>query len=186
MDLAELIAATKGDRSYDRLASLSGDVPGAKRWQQLATSTPKNFVDPPTVRGIARALGVTELQVVIANARSLGLDVRSDEPRLFALLPAQVRNLTDDQVAAVRSVVLTMLTPTPDIRASLPTTDETLDRGRHGAPDAVAAHIASDPSDPEQYTRAAFEGDSRGRQLRDDLDEEQERGDPGPNSDEPA
>jgi hypothetical protein len=111
MDLAQLIDATKGDRSYETLARAAGGAPGAKRWHQLATKPIKNFPDPPTVRAVSKALGVTEAVVVLAAARSLGLDASGSDSLLATLLPSRAGQLTPKQVAAVRQVVMAMVEP---------------------------------------------------------------------------
>lgn len=112
MTLQELIAACKGDRSYDQLEAAGGGSPSSKRWQQIATKVDRNFPDPPTIRAIARALAVTETTVVLAAARSLGLTIPvADANRLAELLPPSAARLTPMQVAAVRQVVRAMVEP---------------------------------------------------------------------------
>lgn len=112
MNLQELVAACKGDRSYDDLETAGGGSPTSKRWQQIATKVDKNFPDPPTIRAMARALSVTETTVVLAAARSLGLTVPlADASRLAELLPPSAARLTAMQVAAVRQVVRAMVEP---------------------------------------------------------------------------
>lgn len=109
MNLNELIAATKGDRSYADLAALAKQDPGSKRWQQLATQRIKNFPDPPTILGMSRALGVSPLTVIHAAAESLGFEVRRDQSRLATLLPPAADALGDTQIAAVRQMVLALI-----------------------------------------------------------------------------
>lgn len=129
MDLAELVRATKGDRSYADLAHATGGVPGAKRWQQIATKPLKNFPDPPTIRAIAKALRVSETKVVMAAAASLGLSTSEGQSRLVELLPPAAGGLTDKQITAVLAIIdalvepadsgtVTRLRPTPSIDIS--------------------------------------------------------------------
>lgn len=151
MDLAQLITATKGDRSYESLARAGGGVPGAKRWHQLATLPIRNFPDPPTVRALSRALGVTETTVVLAAARSLGLEVSGSDNDLATLLPSRAGQLTAKQVAAVRQVVMAMAEPEDDTGA---TVTRLPSRRRESTPEE----------------RAAYEGMSEGRALRNRLD----------------
>ena len=103
-DLRDLIAGTKGERSYETLSRDCGGTPTAKRLHQLATAEPKNFPDPPTIQGLARGLGVTVTEVVLASARSLGLAVRS----LGDVATIDPTGLTDEQTDAVRHVVRAM------------------------------------------------------------------------------
>jgi hypothetical protein len=104
MDLAELIRSTKGDRSYDDLARDAGGTPGRQRWQQLATSPIRNFPDPPTIRSIAGALGVTQRTVVLAAAESLGLDTGTPGGLVEQLLPPGLDDLPEDEQRALLGV----------------------------------------------------------------------------------
>lgn len=111
MDLAELILRNKGDRSYRSLERDCGGDPTAKRIQQIASGVRPlaNFPDPPSIRGLARGLRVTELAVVLAAGESLGLEVDRALPRLAQLLPAGVERLTEQEVNAVLTMVQTMV-----------------------------------------------------------------------------
>lgn len=111
MNLSELIRATKGDRSYDKLEEAAGGKPTAARWQQLATAAQRNFPDPPTIQGMAKALGVAEKVVVLAAARTLGLDATERESQLVALLPPGADHLSLAQIDAVRHVIRVMAEP---------------------------------------------------------------------------
>lgn len=73
--LAGLIADRKGTRSYDRLSDDCGGTPSSGRLHQMATKPLKNFPDPESIRGMARGLGVTVTDIVMASARSLELPV---------------------------------------------------------------------------------------------------------------
>lgn len=74
-NLAALIADKKGTRSYEKISQDCGGLPTAKRVHQLATKPQKNFPDPDTIRGLARGLGVTITDVVMAAARTVELPV---------------------------------------------------------------------------------------------------------------
>lgn len=74
-NLAALIADRKGTRSYEKISQDCGGLPTAKRVHQLATKPQKNFPDPDTIRGLARGLGVTITDVVMAAARTVNLPV---------------------------------------------------------------------------------------------------------------
>lgn len=99
-DLASLIKARKGDRSYDQLERDAGGKPTAARWQQLAMKPQRNFPDPETIHGISRALRVTETEVVMAAARTLGIPVREDSHGSLS-----TAGLSQDQVHIVRMVI---------------------------------------------------------------------------------
>ncbi len=119
MDLKELIRHTKGGRSYATLEAESGGSPGRQRWQQIATMQQNNFPDPATIKTMARVLGVSEMTVVLAAARSVGLDTAGLDGPLALLLPPTTSQLTERQVAAVVNVVRAMLEPEP-AKAPLP------------------------------------------------------------------
>lgn len=107
----ELIRRTRGDRSYATLEADSGGSPGRQRWQQIATSPQQNFPDPTTIRTMARVLGVPETTVVLAAARSAGLDVSQPGGPLAELLPPGSTRLTERQMAAVLTVIRAMIEP---------------------------------------------------------------------------
>jgi hypothetical protein len=75
--LADLILDRKGGRSFEKLAEDCGGTPAGRRLQQLANGNRpmKNFPDPETITAMARGLGVSTTEVVLASARSLGVTV---------------------------------------------------------------------------------------------------------------
>lgn len=113
MNLAELIDTHRGGRSYPELSRACGGSPSDKRLQQLVRGEIKNFPDPPTVRALAKGLRVSQEAVLLAAAESLGLDVRSSLPRLVELLPADARDLTEEQAAAIAHLVRTIVQAEP-------------------------------------------------------------------------
>lgn len=114
MDLATLVTVARGDRSYRQLADASDGTMSHQTWQQLGTKTHHEFLRPDTMRTVARVLRVSERQVVLACAESLGLDTVQPGDRLAAFLPTTVDDLADDQLAAVRMVIETMLRNSSD------------------------------------------------------------------------
>lgn len=75
MNLAQLIATHRGDRSNLELAAACGNRPSPQRWGDYANGKEmRNFPDPPTVKAIAQVLGINERIVVLACAETLGLD----------------------------------------------------------------------------------------------------------------
>lgn len=88
-NLAQIIAARKGNRSYERLSKDAGGYPSANRIQQLATRPLQSkFPDPDTIRGLASALGVTVTEIVLSSARSVGLQVAVEEPTALTIAGA--------------------------------------------------------------------------------------------------
>lgn len=77
MDLGELILSRKGSRSYDRLARDCGGDLTAARVHQLATAHMRRFPGPDVMTNLARGLSVSPREVVLAAARSLGMNLPS-------------------------------------------------------------------------------------------------------------
>lgn len=105
MNLSDLIATHRGDRSYAALARDCGGAPASERLRQLVTAPIRNFPDPPTIKGLATGLRLPESEVVLAAAESLGLEVRRSRSRLEELLP-DTSGLTEDQAAAAAHLIL--------------------------------------------------------------------------------
>lgn len=109
MTIGDLITRYKGDRSYDRLATDMGlDAKGnkllsGKRLGQIVLSGPKEFPEPDTVRGLARALAVPPREIVLSYAFTLGLPVSSDDEDLL-----DISGLTDGQKEAIRALVIAL------------------------------------------------------------------------------
>lgn len=103
-DLRQLILDAKGDNSFERMATMCGKTPTAKRLQQMTTNDLKAFPDKETIEGLARGTGATITTVVLAAARSLGLSVHSgDDPD--ALVLSGGRKLRPDQKDAIVAVL---------------------------------------------------------------------------------
>lgn len=102
MDLAGLIKAFKGDRSYAALARDSGDVLNAAAWQQYGSGSRKviELPKPATIAGMAKALGVSQQTVLLAAMASCPhMDNPDERSLLAACLPAGTDRLTEAQVA---------------------------------------------------------------------------------------
>jgi transcriptional regulator with XRE-family HTH domain len=153
MDIRELIALTKGGRSYADLAKASAMSPSRQRWQQLESGRPalKAFPDPDTIVRMAAALKVSQTTVVLALAESLGLHVKHDS-RLVELLPPGHDRLGDTAIATVLAVVRELLPPSNVVTLS-PATDRP-------APDTRGLKIATD-RDEEPADDGSTSGDRR-------------------------
>lgn len=104
MDLAELIRQTRGSRSVRALAEEAGE-PSHQRWQQMASGKPMTeFLKPSTINAMSRVLHVRPQVVITACAESLGYSWEA-EPRLMALLPPGIDELTDEEIDAVRTML---------------------------------------------------------------------------------
>lgn len=105
VDLAQLIQGLKGDRSFQELcdrAAQFGHHASITSWQNWANPTYKRKDLPSTeaIRSFAAGLGVSETDVLLAAARTVGLnviDLPSDLviPGGGDLKPADRKLLTD-------------------------------------------------------------------------------------------
>lgn len=86
--LRELILNRKGTRSFDDLSKACGGSPTGKRLHQLVSRPMKNFPDPDTIKGLARGLNVSQTEVLLAAARSLGLRVTEADDTVLVLQEA--------------------------------------------------------------------------------------------------
>jgi len=127
MTVAELIEASLRGRTYARLAQDCGtDLAGvplvtATNMREIAKPERdwKNFIDPPTMVGLARGLSVSFRVVLHAQARSIAqwyaanrpdvdvtpLELREEESLFFALLPTGTGTMGRDELDAVLPVV---------------------------------------------------------------------------------
>lgn len=64
--------------SYVELAKACGGKPTAARLQQYVTGSLKNFPDPESILGLAKGTRSTPKEIILASARSLGLEVESN------------------------------------------------------------------------------------------------------------
>ncbi len=107
--LDELIAERKRLRgfSYADLENRAVSTISRQRWQQLGTGVRiKEFPEPATLEAMATALDVDVAEVVLAAARSIGLDVkRGAQSDLAARLPSTADRLTEVQRDAIVTLV---------------------------------------------------------------------------------
>lgn len=80
MDFHELVAAHRRGRSFADLAADSGGTVSKMVWTQWVAPPPSRpmpttFPRPETMVGMSVALGVPQLDVLLAFARTLGMDV---------------------------------------------------------------------------------------------------------------
>ena len=92
--------------SYSDLERASGRALTRGRWQQLGSGLrQRKFPDPESLTAIAQVLEIDITSVVLAAARTLGLDVRRPGTGLSQLLPAEAAHLS----ARMRDAVLALI-----------------------------------------------------------------------------
>jgi len=80
LSLAGLIQARRNGRPYEQLAEESGNNPKTSAWQQWGKGSPRTLLpEPDSIKGMALALGVSQSDVLMAAARSVGLAVAPDD-----------------------------------------------------------------------------------------------------------
>lgn len=75
LNLAGLIRARKGDRTFQELSDATGGAIGAKHVQIMSQRAIANFPNVKTIEALALALRVPVIDVVLAAARSVGLNI---------------------------------------------------------------------------------------------------------------
>lgn len=105
MNLAELLSSRREGRSYEELEKDCDGQPSAERLKRLATEPLREFPDPDGIRNLARGLRVSELDVVLAAAESLGLEVPRSLPAILDVLSVEPRGLNDRQALAITQLV---------------------------------------------------------------------------------
>lgn len=104
---------------YAELARRTDGRPTRGRWQQLGTGVGMTqFPDADTIARVAGALEIDVTTVVLACARSVGLDVRRTGSELAHLIPAGTdrisERLRDAILAVVRAAVADSLSTDTD------------------------------------------------------------------------
>lgn len=117
--LAELIRAGMHERgwSYSDLERASDRALTRGRWQQLGSGVPqRKFPDPGSLAVIARVLEVDLTIIVLAAARSLGLEVGRREAELAPWLPVHIDRLPERMRAAILTLIRAAVAEAPDDR----------------------------------------------------------------------
>lgn len=115
--LSELIIEYRGGRSNVALSADCEGIPSDKRIHQIIHKPINNFPDPETIRGLSRGLRTSEEAVVMAAARSLGLDVSAQNSRDLTLDRAGELPLTSQN--ALRTMSAELIRLNKDARAAL-------------------------------------------------------------------
>lgn len=88
-DFQTLVLQHKGDRSYETIAKLAGGLPKAKALQAIVQKGFTRMPNPETFEGLSRALNVRKRDLVLAAARTLGIDVGDDDQSDLILVGAK-------------------------------------------------------------------------------------------------
>lgn len=105
-NLSSLIARHRGERTAVKLARDCGNAPTDKRINQITNGPISAFPDAETIKGLSRGLGVSVTAVVLASARSIGLEVEQS-PDDLVLAGAGKLPSASQQVIRDMSKILT-------------------------------------------------------------------------------
>lgn len=84
-----LVLKLKGDRSYETVAKAAGGFPNAKSLQRIVKDGFTRMPTPETFSGLSRALNVSQRDLVLAAARTLGIDIEDENPNDLQLIGAK-------------------------------------------------------------------------------------------------
>lgn len=84
----QLVLRLKADKSYDAIEKLSGGAPTSRSLQKLVTKGFTRMPDPETFQGLSRALNVSQRDLVLAAARTLGIYIEAENPADLTLIGA--------------------------------------------------------------------------------------------------
>lgn len=143
MDLQQLISEHRQGRTYRALAAASGGAFSHQRLQQIASGPSKEWLKPDTVRALSDVLGVSQRSIVLAMAESLGLTAGDETDRVLSYLPAEVGQLTPEQLLAFGNLVRAFT------RGEQPADDAAEGGGGHVSP---AANTQAGESPAEEIT----------------------------------
>jgi len=152
--LQQLLRARMDERgwSYTDLERRSDRALSRGRWQQLGSgAAQRKFPDPASLVVIAQVLEVDITTVVLAAARSVGLDARSRDSELSRLLPAGTERLSARTRDALLATIRAAVADAAD-RSPTPQNDDL--RGLALEWPKAAAPSRQDPDGPAQHEPA--------------------------------
>lgn len=88
-DFQTLVLTLKADRSYETISKLAGGTPTSRSLQALVQKGFTRMPNPETFEGLSRALNVRKRDLVLAAARTLGIDVGDDDQSDLVLVGAK-------------------------------------------------------------------------------------------------
>lgn len=142
----QLVLRLKADKSYDAIEKLSGGAPTSRSLQKLVTKGFTRMPDPETFQGLSRALNVSQRDLVLAAARTLGIYIEAENPADLTLIGAG--RLPNESQELLRSTSRELQrwmerenrsvptvgdsTPTAEVRELFPTERIAADKGQPG------------------------------------------------------
>lgn len=87
-NFSELVLNLKGSKSYDMIEKASGGEVSAKRLQKLVNNSFTRLPEPGLFKALSLAFNVSQRELVLAAARTLGIDVQDENPDDLLLVGA--------------------------------------------------------------------------------------------------
>ena len=84
----QLVLTAKKDDSYETISKRAGGVPKARALQSIVKDGFTRWPTRETIAGLSRALNVSQRDLVLAAARTLGIDIEPDNPNDLLLVGA--------------------------------------------------------------------------------------------------
>jgi hypothetical protein len=153
LNFQQLVLAHKKDDSYETISKRAGGTPKARALQSIVKDGFTRWPTTETIAGLSRALNVSQRELVLAAARTLGIDIEPENPKDLLLVGAG--RLPDETKQVLR-----------DMSAEM---QNWLDGRRHQsetAPDNVVQFPTSKPEEPRpDFARMAgmTEAESEGK-----------------------
>lgn len=102
----QLVLTHKQDDSYETISKRAGGVPKARALQSIVKDGFTRWPTAETFAGLSRALNVSQRELVLAAARTLGIDVEDENPNDLLLIGAKRLPYESQQMLVDMSVEL--------------------------------------------------------------------------------
>lgn len=102
----QLVLTHKKDDSYETISKRAGGVPKARALQSIVKDGFTRWPSAETFAGLSRALNVSQRELVLAAARTLGIDVEDENPNDLLLIGAKRLPYESQQMLVEMSVEL--------------------------------------------------------------------------------
>lgn len=125
----QLVLSHKKDDSYETISKRAGGVPKARALQSIVKDGFTRWPTAETFAGLSRALNVSQRELVLAAARTLGIDVEPENPNDLLLvgagrLPDESQKMLRDTSAELQNWLdgrRQVAAPAPDNVVQFPT-----------------------------------------------------------------
>lgn len=104
----QLVLTLKKDDSYETISKRAGGVPKARALQSIVKDGFTRWPTAETFAGLSRALNISQRELVLAAARTLGIDIEPENPNDLLLigagrLPEESKKMLKDTSAELQN-----------------------------------------------------------------------------------